>query len=286
MIIEHKTIELHGKMLFEKAIIKPPFKKPHPMPDEACFLYVLEGKNETISNTTISTITEKEALLMKCGTYFTRMFPSQISGLYEAVAVHFHPYVIRKVYKDHLPGFMSQANATPTIGISKVKVDELIEQFISNVLYYFKNPEMATQEILEIKLKELMVLLGNSKRSYEIKQILQSLFTPSAHTFKEIIASHLFSNLSMVELSELTNLSISSFKREFKKIYNDSPANYIKTKKLEKAKELLIVGEQSVSEIAYDCGFNDLTGFSRSFKEKFGISPSSLRLNQNAKPMS
>ncbi|WP_278021379.1 helix-turn-helix domain-containing protein [Flavobacterium ginsengisoli] len=72
-------------------------------------------------------------------------------------------------------------------------------------------------------------------------------------------------------------MSVSSFKREFAKIYNDTPANYIKVKKLEKATQLLQVSDQRITEIAFDCGFNDLANFTKSFTSKYNISPTNFR---------
>jgi AraC-like DNA-binding protein len=81
----------------------------------------------------------------------------------------------------------------------------------------------------------------------------------------------------------MTNLSLSSFKREFKKNYNDSPANYIRNKKLEKAADLLLISEERITDIAFDCGFNDLANFSTLFHDKFNCTPSAYRLNQIGK---
>ncbi|MDF1518813.1 MAG: helix-turn-helix transcriptional regulator [Lutibacter sp.] len=73
------------------------------------------------------------------------------------------------------------------------------------------------------------------------------------------------------------------FKREFKKNYNDSPANYLRNKKLDKAAELLLVSEERITDIAFDCGFNGLANFSTLFHDKFGCAPSSFRLAQLGK---
>lgn len=88
----------------------------------------------------------------------------------------------------------------------------------------------------------------------------------------------MFSQLSIEELAERNNLSISSFKREFAKLYNDTPANYIKAKKLEKATELLLASTKRITEIAFDCGFNDLANFTKSFSEKYNTTPTNYRL--------
>ena len=72
----------------------------------------------------------------------------------------------------------------------------------------------------------------------------------------------------------MTNLSLSSFKREFKKNYNDTPANYIRNKKLEKSAELLALSEERITDVAFDCGFNSTQYFATVFKKWTGKSPS------------
>jgi AraC-like DNA-binding protein len=78
-------------------------------------------------------------------------------------------------------------------------------------------------------------------------------------------------------LAKLCNLSLSSFKREFKKVFDDSPANYILSAKIKKAKELLAISDLPINEIAYETGFNDPLYFTRQFKKKVGNSPSAYR---------
>ena len=99
-----------------------------------------------------------------------------------------------------------------------------------------------------------------------------------------MINRHLFENLTVKELAFLTHLSLSSFKRKFKEIYQTTPAKYIKTKRLEKAAELLKYSSKSITEISFDCGFGDSKVFAKVFKIQFDTSPSLFRkkhLEQN-----
>jgi AraC-like DNA-binding protein len=282
MIIEHKTLTLFGKMVFEKAIIKPPFRMPVPMQNEACFLYVIQGENKAISAVEEVSVFEKEAVLIKCGSYLTQMLPSETSTTYEAVAVHFYPEVLKKVYENDLPHFLKKGKTPPQKSMAKFKTDILLQKYVDSLLFYFSNPELVSEELMILKIKELFLLLEKTKSASAIRDILSTLFSPKTYSFKEIIEAHLFSNLTLDELARLTNLSLSSFKREFKRIYEESPAKYIKNKKLEKAANHLLATDHSISEIAYDCGFNDLAGFSNSFKAKYLTSPSNYRLEKSA----
>ncbi|WP_432410889.1 ATP-binding protein [Rasiella sp. SM2506] len=70
------------------------------------------------------------------------------------------------------------------------------------------------------------------------------------------------------------HLSESQIYRKLKSITDTSTAVFIRSVRLQKAKELLQTSNKTVSEIAYEVGFNDPSWFSRSFKEEFGAPPS------------
>ena len=91
LVLEHQTLDLFGHMLFEKATIKAPLKKPHPMPNEACFLYILEGENHSVSELEQVSAYEGESVLMKCGHYLSHFLSNRENGHYQALAIHFYP---------------------------------------------------------------------------------------------------------------------------------------------------------------------------------------------------
>ena len=170
--------------------------------------------------------------------------------------------------------------------IQKIFPENTISKFIENLEFYFQNPTLVNDDLLELKIKELILLLIQTKNAEPIVQLLSDLFTPKVVNIKETVNLHLFSSLSVEELAKLCNLSLSSFKREFKKIFNDTPSNFINTERLKKAVELLKVSDFTISDIAYDTGFNDPSYFARLFKDKMGMSPSTFRkkhgLNQKS----
>ncbi|TSE08298.1 MULTISPECIES: helix-turn-helix domain-containing protein [Aquimarina] len=284
MILSHKTLDLYNKRLFEKAVIKPPFNKPNPMPNEACFLYVIEGEYDAVSETKKLRIKVGESVLMKCGNFVSKMLPDKKEGTYEAIAVHFYPDILKKAYGTTLPSFLKKYTVTERSNMVRLEALVLIKKYIDSILFYFENPSMVNEDILVLKLKEIILLLLQTDNSQKIREILSNLFIENSFSFNEIIEAHIFSSgVNISDLAMLTNTSLSSFKRKFKKIYNDSPNNYIRNKRLNRAADLLLISELSISNIAYDCGFNDIAHFSKSFKQKFSISPSIYKLNQKHK---
>ena len=284
MIQDYKTIDLFGKLLFETIILKPPYKKPTLMPNEACFLYILQGEYNSISETQRVTIEAEESLLMKCGNYTCNMLPSGESDTYQALAVHFYPEILLKIYENKLPEFLTKKMHLDT-GMSKLKSDILIRKYIEGILFYFENPTLVNEEILILKLKEIVLLLNQTQNAPDIQSILSNLFEPNTYSFREIIQAHHYSNITLEELAILNNQSLSTFKREFKRIYNTSPATYLRDKKLEKSKELLISTDLRTTDIAYECGFTSISHFSKTFKLRYGTSPTTYKLTYLGKSL-
>ena len=78
------------------------------------------------------------------------------------------------------------------------------------------------------------------------------------------------------QLAKEIHLSESQIYRKLKAITDKSTAVFIRSIRLQKAKELIETTNKTISEIAYEVGFNDPSWFSRAFKDEFGISPSSI----------
>ena len=127
-----------------------------------------------------------------------------------------------------------------------------------------------------LKLKELILLLHHL--NYKgLSDMLVEMFNPVELNFKSIVQAHLFEELEIREFAILTNTSLSTFRRKFKQIFNDTPARYIINKRLEKAAQLLKMTDKKVIEVCFECGFNDPSTFSKSFSKKYAKSPSEFR---------
>ncbi len=282
MILERKQLDLYGKKIFEMMIVKPPITKYNIMENEACFLHIIEGKSLIISEIDRASLITQESVLMKCGSYISNMLPSMSENYFHSFAIHFHVDVLEKLYKDEFPSMFKTPASDPVSSFTRIENKELITHFINGMLLYFKAPStLISEDLLKLKLKEILILLFKLNDASRIQDILSSLFSPSTYTIKQIVEAHMYLNISVEELAALCHMSISRFKREFKKIYDCPPATYIKLNKLEKAKKQLVDTDKRIKEIAYECGFNDLSHFSKSFVQRFGVNPKGYR---EAKP--
>ena len=80
----------------------------------------------------------------------------------------------------------------------------------------------------------------------------------------------------ITHLAQVANMSPTKYKQLFSKIFGLSPQRYYTKKKMELAKSLLLSGERRVSEVAHELGYTNISFFTRSFKNFFGITPKQL----------
>lgn len=83
-------------------------------------------------------------------------------------------------------------------------------------------------------------------------------------------------NISLDDLSKNAGLSKFHFSREFKRNFGISPSNFIQIKKVNKVRELLKT-DMSLSNIAYECGFNDQSYMIKVFRKYSGYTPSLIK---------
>jgi AraC-like DNA-binding protein len=87
------------------------------------------------------------------------------------------------------------------------------------------------------------------------------------------------SNLRIAELAHQSNMSTSAFGHFFKKSTNKSFTQFVVDMRLGYASKLLLNSNESISEIAYKSGFNNIANFNRLFKKNKFISPKQYRRN-------
>ncbi len=85
--------------------------------------------------------------------------------------------------------------------------------------------------------------------------------------------------ITLTEVSKLANMTDVSFSRFFKARTGITFMDSLLEMRLGHASRLLIDTTQSVAEVAYNCGFNNISNFNRLFKKKKGCTPKEFREN-------
>jgi len=87
------------------------------------------------------------------------------------------------------------------------------------------------------------------------------------------------SDFSVEMLCELVGMSRANIHKKLKHLVNQSATEFINSIRLKRAAQLIKQNAGNISEIAYDVGFNNLSYFSRAFKNHFGITPTEMMEN-------
>lgn len=92
----------------------------------------------------------------------------------------------------------------------------------------------------------------------------------------DVIDSSASTGISLSKVAQMAGFSQSAFSRRFSKLYGVSFKRYIMIKKIEKAVKLLKTTELKVVDVAYECGFNSISGFYDTFKKITGTTPDKI----------
>lgn len=110
--------------------------------------------------------------------------------------------------------------------------------------------------------------------NYDMRAISSNYAVARAEHY---IEQHFNENITVSKLSELVNMSASSFNRIFKKEMKMTPIEYLIEIRIQKSKKLLIRKQIPITEIAMRCGFSSSAHFSASFSRLLNITPSEYR---------
>ena len=127
-----------------------------------------------------------------------------------------------------------------------------------------------------IKLNELIYLILSDDDGCIRRKVLRSSDTESEH-FINVIYENIFNDISIERLAELTNRSLTSFKKEFRRLFNAPPHRWIIEQRLDRAKIMLASTSRTVSEIGAECAFSNISHFIKLFKQRYKDTPASFR---------
>ena len=273
MIHEVQSIETKGFRTFEKASFKNFGRQPKLLHDEACFMFLLNGSFQIRTPLKSVVLSKNEGMLSKCGDYLYEDIQSKDQNeMIIALGIYFHPELIKDIF------YNSKVNWNKRKYVAyKMDVGLLLENYKNSLLHYLNHPALFDEEMQLLKIKELLLILSKTENAPSIQHLVASLFSPQDYDFREIIESNLYAALSIPEMAMLCGMSPTSFKRKFGELYLDSPADYIRKRKLERAAQLLTTGSLRISDIVFDCGFESISSFNRAFKKQYEVSPTAFR---------
>lgn len=161
--------------------------------------------------------------------------------------------------------------------IYRINISESLRFLFHSFFSYLKQPDKTPQKIIELKFREMLMNICLGQGNQEIMNVLYTLAKNSGGTLEQIMEEQYIYNLKIEDYARLCGKSESTFKREFKKIYDTTPAKWLMKRRLHLARELMLTTDFTIQEICYDCGFESDSHFVRSFKSTYGETPNHWR---------
>ncbi len=276
MIIDLKKLSLWGYEVVIRAKASGSFTIMERLQNEACFYYVLDGHSNIHTPDGIRDIPRLEGFALQCGQYVANFIGDLPQKNIEVVVVKFPREVIRKIYDVDFQALLAKQHQS-AVAYRNVRYTPMLKQYIDGLLFYIENPQLAIEELLVLKIKELFLLLAQTDNFEAIEQLIQSLFQEYESSFTSIIEEYVYTNVKLAELAHLCAMSLSTFKRRFRREFGQTPRQYFTSKRMDRARHLIEHAELPLAEVAEQSGYSDYANFSAAFKRYFGDNPSTLR---------
>lgn len=152
------------------------------------------------------------------------------------------------------------------------------EAFFNSMMPYFEAGREPDNSLLQLKFKELILSIADNPDNKELLSYFSSLLQePQNVSLQRIMEENFCFNLKLEDYAKLSCRSVSGFKRDFLKIYNTSPGKWLLEKRLNHALHLLTNLGKTAADAAFESGFESPSHFSRSFRDRFGMSPTGAR---------
>lgn len=237
------------------------------------FVYVLEGKKVWHTPYGKFELTKNACVFVRKGANIVeQFFDAEFCVLIFFMSDEFICDTLRPLAVQPIKSGEKHAPVIP------VQTDDTLAAYMHAMLPYFSRNPKPDKSLLQLKFRELLLNVVDNRQNLEaISYFCSLLHEPTAVSLRKIMEDNFCYNLKLEEYAQLSKRSLSAFKRDFQKVYAQSPGKWLLERRLEHARLLMRNAGLSISEIAYDSGFENLSHFSRSFRERFGVSPAAFR---------
>jgi AraC-like DNA-binding protein len=159
-----------------------------------------------------------------------------------------------------------------------LQASETLKTFFLSMSSYFAETKDPDPALLELKFKELVLNVADNPLNRELLSYFCSLMhEPQSILLNRVMEDNFCYNLKLEVYAQLSNRSLSAFKRDFEKYFHSSPGKWLLEKRLRHALHLINDLNKTVAEAAFESGFQSPSHFSRVFKIRFGKAPAALK---------
>jgi AraC-like DNA-binding protein len=154
------------------------------------------------------------------------------------------------------------------------QANTLLKHYFQSLLPYIEQSKKISKKLAAIKTNEAIELLLHLKPS--LKSFLFDFSEPYKIDLEKFMLQNFHYNVPIEHFAKLTGRSLAAFKRDFDHIFQTSPRKWLQEKRLAEAYHLIQQKKRKPTEIYLEVGFENLSHFYTSFKQKFGVTPASI----------
>lgn len=188
-----------------------------------------------------------------------------------------HKTVVMHLSTERLREFYTNLNVKPkpaaSHGIRCYNDHPLLESCLTSLVPYFEMKDLP-ENIASLKITEAISILRVIDK--DIDDVLANFEEPGKIDLITYMEKNFMFNMTMEKFGYLTGRSITTFKRDFKKIFNTTPQKWLTQKRLELAHYQFAEKQRKPVDVYYEVGFENLSHFSFAFKKQFGYAPTAL----------
>lgn len=197
-------------------------------------------------------------------------YPSK-EGKYQFLSITLDKDILQQYALDHKIVIDSHAENKQELFFEP---NDFLKYYFLSLTPYINQQNKIEPGLANIKIREALELLLQSNPDF--KKILFDFSQPHKIDLEEFMNLNYMFNVSVESFAKLTGRSLSVFKRDFEKVFSSSPKKWLRNKRLEEAYYLIKHKKQKPTDIYLDLGFENLSHFYFSFKQKFGKTTSEI----------
>lgn len=242
--------------------------------DTPILSYVISGKKDWTAFEGKYTVHQGDALFIKPGVYNTKQY---FDNDYCVMLFFITEDFIRRFIKSNEHISKPNTSEISENQIFPIKVGDTLNALFISVFNYMNQGHTIPKDLVEMKFNELLFNITLNPNYKDLVNYFCSLQQVEKSDLDTIMMKNFHCDLKLEEFARLSGRSLSTFKRDFKEYYNDTPGKWLNNKRLEYAKTLLGNEALNINEVCFESGFKNASHFNSSFKEKFELPPNQYR---------
>jgi AraC family transcriptional regulator, exoenzyme S synthesis regulatory protein ExsA len=149
-----------------------------------------------------------------------------------------------------------------------------IQSYTESLLAVYSSAKNAHRGLTKLKLMELLHLIGSSTQPADcFLGALSTLNNKEKKSLNAFMEANFHKPLSIEDYAYLTGRSLSSFRRDFISQFGISPKQWLIEKRLDHARKLLSKNHTTVTDVAVEIGYDNISHFVKAFHKRYGIPP-------------